>query len=90
MSVGGAPPGIRPASAGKDCYQDQSLQTADELSGFGARSLRLAGLPEDYPVNALVLLRLVWFLRHNSKGKAGTAILSMELAGYWKPLIRKR
>ena len=55
------------------------MQTADELSAFGASSLGLAGPPEDYPVNALALIRLVWFPRHNSKGKAGPAILSMEL-----------
>ena len=65
------------------------MKTADELPGFGARSYRLASLPEDYPVNTLLLFRFVWFLSHNSKGKASTAILSMGLRGYWKSLIRK-
>ncbi|MCJ8518961.1 hypothetical protein ABID21_001863 [Pseudorhizobium tarimense] len=59
----------------------------DPVSAPGSK--RLAGLPVDYPVNTLFLIRLVWFLRHNSKGKPVRAILSIELTGYWKPLIRK-
>ena len=59
----------------------------DPVSAPGSK--RLASLPVDYPVNTLFLIRLVWFLRHNSKGKPGGAILWIELTRYGKCLIRK-
>jgi hypothetical protein len=44
---------------------------------------RLASLSADYPVNTLTLTGVVWFICHNSKGKAKFAIFSMELDPLW-------
>jgi hypothetical protein len=54
------------------------------LSVHGARSLSAGSLSADYPVNTSTFARVVWFICHNSKGKAAFAILSIELPFYAK------
>jgi hypothetical protein len=67
-----------PANAGSDWYSNKGVKTADEIP-VSAPDPLLAGLSEDYPVNTFILSCLVWFPRHNSKGKARHAILWIEL-----------
>ena len=81
VSVGGMPPGglFRPPPDGIE-YQDKVWRR--RMTVGLRRQFQCGWQPStDYPVNTLTLMRVVWFICHNSKGKAGFAIFWMELDG---------
>ncbi|KGD99512.1 hypothetical protein JL39_11805 [Rhizobium sp. YS-1r] len=58
--------------------------------GLRRRVLVAAGSQSaDYPVNTLTFMRVVWFICHNSKGKAKFAIFWMELGFLWMARSRR-